>query len=93
MIARSILLALSLVPAALAGSAAPARGQTAAPSAESSTSAAIARIRSVDPDALAAARALDRQRKIRGLLFGMPILIKDNIETKGSLPTTAGVWR
>lgn len=44
----------------------------------------------VDPTARDQARALDRQRRARGPLFGMPILIKDNIETKGPLPTTAG---
>jgi amidase len=44
----------------------------------------------VDPTARDQARALDHQRRGRGPLFGMPILIKDNIETKGRLPTTAG---
>ena len=44
----------------------------------------------VDPTALDQARALDRNRRVRGPLFGMPILIKDNIETMGPLPTTAG---
>ena len=29
-------------------------------------------------------------RRARGPLFGMPILLKDNIETQGPLPTTAG---
>ena len=43
----------------------------------------------VDPTALDQARTLDRGRA-RGVLFGMPILIKDNIESKGPLPTTAG---
>ena len=44
----------------------------------------------VDPTAIDQARALDRMRRARGPLFGMPILIKDNIETAGPLPTTAG---
>src|SRR5687767_6767806 len=44
----------------------------------------------VDPTALDQARTLDRIRRARGPLFGMPILIKDNIETIGPLPTTAG---
>ena len=33
------------------------------------------------------ARALDRSRVVRGPLFGMPILIKDNIETADPMPT------
>ena len=44
-------------------------------------------------DALAAARGLDAERKagkIRGPLHGIPILIKDNIETADSVATTAG---
>ena len=75
--------------------AAPATAQTA----EQQTQAAIARIETLnpkinavlalDPSARDQARALDRQRKMRGSLFGMPILIKDNIET-ANLPTTAG---
>ena len=75
-------------------------GALAQISAEAETAAAITRIEklnpqihaviAVDPDALAQARALDRQRTARGPLFGLPILIKDNIESKGSMPTTAG---
>ncbi len=42
----------------------------------------------VDPTAIEQARALDAAA--RGPLHGMPILIKDNIETAGPLPTTAG---
>lgn len=47
-------------------------------------------VTAVDPTALDQARALDRQRRTRGPIFGMPILIKDNIESRGPLPTTAG---
>jgi len=44
----------------------------------------------VDPTAIAEARALDENPLARGPLYGMPVLIKDNIETRGPLPTTAG---
>jgi len=46
-----------------------------------------------NPDALAQADALDRERKagrVRGPLHGIPILIKDNIESADRMPTTAG---
>ncbi|HEY0115616.1 MAG TPA: amidase family protein, partial [Allosphingosinicella sp.] len=71
-----------------------------AESAESRTRTALERIAqlnpslgaviAVDPTAIDHARSLDRIRRARGPLFGMPILIKDNIETLGPLPTTAG---
>jgi len=47
----------------------------------------------INPDALAIAQALDLERKAkgpRGPLHGIPILIKDNIETADRMMTTAG---
>lgn len=47
----------------------------------------------VNPDALAIAAALDRERKekgARGPLHGVPVLIKDNIDTADRMMTTAG---
>jgi amidase len=47
----------------------------------------------LNPDALAIAAARDRERaqgRLRGPLHGIPILLKDNIETHDSMPTTAG---
>ena len=46
-----------------------------------------------NPDALAVARELDRERKEkgpRGPLHGVPIVIKDNIDTADGMETTAG---
>jgi amidase len=43
----------------------------------------------IDPTAVLQAKQVD-QRKLSGPLAGQPILIKDNIEVAGSLPTTAG---
>ncbi|MDE1915789.1 MAG: amidase [Sphingomonadales bacterium] len=47
----------------------------------------------VNPDALAQARAADLRRKqghMLGPLDGLPVLVKDNIETKDPMATTAG---
>jgi amidase len=47
----------------------------------------------VNPDALADAKARDAERKagkLRGPLHGLPVLIKDNIESRDRMPTTAG---
>ncbi|MEO6581946.1 MAG: amidase [Sphingomicrobium sp.] len=68
--------------------------------AEAATLAAIHRIERLDPSlgavialdpaALDQARRLDWMSRTPGPLFGRPILLKDNIETAGALPTTAG---
>ena len=47
----------------------------------------------VNPDALAIATQLDQERKSkgpRGPLHGIPVLIKDNIDTADNMSTTAG---
>jgi amidase len=47
----------------------------------------------LNPQARAQAAALDRERAaghLRGPLHGIPLLVKDNIETADPLPTTAG---
>jgi len=69
-------------------------------SAEAQVSAAIERVEALnskvnavialDPTAMDQARALDLRGDVSAPLRGMPILIKDNIETAGPLPTTAG---
>ena len=73
---------------------------TAMGPAEKATTAAIARVRrldpavhaviALDPTAIVQARAIDASGARRGPLSGVPILVKDNIETAGPLPTTAG---
>ncbi|HFB55047.1 MAG TPA: amidase, partial [Hellea balneolensis] len=75
-------------------------------SAEDLTKAYLARIEAIDragpglqsvlavnPDALAQAKALDARRargETLGPLHGIPVLLKDNIETKDNMATTAG---
>lgn len=47
----------------------------------------------LNPDALSIADALDKERKdgkLRGPLHGIPVLIKDNIDTADKMQTTAG---
>ena len=54
---------------------------------------AINSVIELNPDALAIADSLDRERKskgARGPLHGIPILIKDNIDTSDGMMTTAG---
>ncbi len=47
----------------------------------------------INPDALAIADMLDKERKkdkIRSMMHGIPVLIKDNIDTADKMNTTAG---
>ncbi len=89
-----------LVTAALAMvAAAPARAQPQPGPAEVNTRNALERIAridpqlhsviAVDPTAIQQARRVDAST-LRGPLAGQPVLIKDNIESAGPLPTTAG---
>jgi len=71
----------------------------AAGPAEQATLAAIARVQRIDPfvnavialdpTAIAQAQRVDASG-LRGPLAGVPVLLKDNIEAAGPLPTTAG---
>lgn len=54
---------------------------------------AINSVIEVNPDALAIADMMDKERKsgkVRGPLHGIPVLIKDNIDTADKMMTTAG---
>src|SRR6266705_1218088 len=54
---------------------------------------AINSIIELNPDALSIANDLDKERKakgVRGPLHGIPVLIKDNIDTHDRMTTTAG---
>jgi amidase len=54
---------------------------------------AIRAVLEVNPDALSIARDLDEERKARGPrgpLHGIPVLLKDNIDTADRMMTTAG---
>ncbi|WP_290793931.1 amidase [Flavihumibacter sp. UBA7668] len=47
----------------------------------------------INPDAISIAKSLDKERedgKVRGPLHGIPVLIKDNIDTADKMQTTAG---
>ncbi len=47
----------------------------------------------INPDALSIADSMDRERKegkVRGPLHGIPVLIKDNIDSSDNMMTTAG---
>ena len=54
---------------------------------------ALSSVIMINPDAMAIARALDLERMskgMRGPLHGIPILLKDNLDTDDEMPTTAG---
>ena len=54
---------------------------------------ALRSVLALNPDAMKDARAADSARKsghAHGLLYGIPLLVKDNIETADAMPTTAG---
>jgi len=54
---------------------------------------ALSSVIEVNPDAMEIAESLDRERRdkgSRGPLHGVPVLIKDNIDTKDKMQTTAG---
>lgn len=54
---------------------------------------AVNSVLEVNPDALELARELDRERasgRIRGPIHGLPVMIKDNIDTADKMRTSAG---
>src|SRR6267154_1726345 len=56
---------------------------------------ALRHVLETNPDALSIADSLDQERKagkVRGPLHGIPILLKDNIDTADRMTTTAGSW-
>jgi amidase len=92
---RNLLVTVAFVLAATS----PAAAQTRPGPAEVNTRNALERIAridpqlhsviAVDPTAIEQARRVDASN-LRGPLAGQPVLIKDNIESAGPLPTTAG---
>ena len=102
---KGIIWAMAALAASGAAAQAPPPGvaagtEAAAPlPAEANVRAALDRIEridprlhsiiAIDPTAIDQARAIDAGN-LRGPLAGQPVLIKDNIESAGPLPTTAG---
>ena len=57
------------------------------------TGPALNSVIEINPDAITIAENMDRERrdgKVRGLMHGIPVLIKDNIDTGDKMMTTAG---
>jgi len=89
----------AILLATLLASASPAFAAPVVGVAQANTAAAITRIKAmnprlnaviaIDPTAMDQAKALDAG-KTRGALHGLPILVKDNVDVAGPLPTTAG---
>ena len=56
---------------------------------------ALRAVLEINPDAMAIAKSLDEERKSRGTrgpMHGIPVLIKDNIDTHDRMTTTAGSY-
>jgi amidase len=88
------------VPPPLAETSPPAPLQSQPVSAEANVRAALERVSridplihsvlAVDPTAMVRARAFDTSGRALSVIAGQPVLIKDNIEAAGALPTSAG---
>ena len=79
--------------AGTASSAAITRAYLARIAAMDRTGPSLRAVIAINPDSLAEAKAADARRKAGksfGPLDGIPVLVKDNIETKDPIPTTAG---
>ena len=77
-----------------------AQAATAAPTAQENVASALDRARlvepmihsiiAIDPTAMQQAQRFDQAGRAVDLIAGQPVLIKDNVEVAGPLPTTAG---
>jgi amidase len=80
--------------AAMASGSSTSRGLTEAYLEQIETvDAALRSVLETNPDALEIADALDGERRsghVRGALHGIPVLVKDNIDTADRMKTTAG---
>ena len=89
---RMMLVSVGLAALSTAAAAAPGPAERETRSAIARAAAIDGRLHSIialDPTAIDQARAIDAAGKA-GALAGKPVLLKDNVETAGPLPTTAG---